>query len=102
MREVLQQIVRCGQGNGTLDAVEHLIQVGKVTSVHFANGLFTQANAENRFLSGIRTDDIQQESGFFRNAGSGREKNLVECFQFFQLELVVAFTVTSAPSSFSR
>lgn len=35
-----EQIVRRSQGDRTLYAVEHFIQVGQLSSVHFADGLF--------------------------------------------------------------
>ena len=78
-----EQIVRRSQTDGTLYAVEHLIQVGQFSSVHFADGLFAQADSQYRFLSGIPADDIQQQAGFFRNTGTGRQQNLVEFLQFF-------------------
>lgn len=78
-----EQIVCRSQGNGTLYAVEHLIQVGQFSSVHFADGLLAQTDSQYRFLSGVPADDIQQQAGFFRNAGTGRQQNLVEFLQFF-------------------
>ena len=97
-----KKIIGDGNRDRTLDAVEHGVQVAELCSVDFTDGLFAQADTQNRFLARICTDDIEQQTGFFRNAGTRREQNLVECFEFLHTELVVTQDSDFGPQFFDQ
>ena len=59
-----------GQFRRGLHSVVHLRQVGQPSAHHLSDGLFAQADAQDWFLAGIGTDDVQQQAGLFRDARS--------------------------------
>ncbi len=74
----------------TLQTVQYVAEVSQFGSEDLPDGLFTQADPQYRFFPGIHTDDVKQQSGFFRNTRTGGKQDLVESSEFFQPELVVA------------
>ena len=45
-------------------AVIDIGEIGQPCAEHFADGLVTEADAEDGFAAGIGTDDVQQQSRF--------------------------------------
>ena len=65
-------------------------QVDQFPAHDLADGLFAETDAQDGLAAGIGADDIKEQSGFFGNAGTGRQQNLVVPFEIAQLEPVIA------------
>ena len=68
----------------------HLTYVCELATKTLANGLMTKAYAKDGLLAGIGLDDIEQQSGFARNARARGEDDLVELLQLAHFELIIA------------
>ena len=90
VEEVVVGRVGTGEAYFGLHAVEHVGEVTQPCAESLADGLFAQADAQDGFGRGIGTDDGHQQSGFLRNAGTGREQQLVVGCEVGQGETVVA------------
>ena len=75
----------------------HLFQVDKPSAHGFADGLFAQADTQDGLLAGIVADNVQQQSGFFRNARPRRQQDLVIGFEIGQPEAVIAQYADGCP-----
>ena len=65
-------------------------QVYKLCSKHLSNGLMPKTHAEHGFAPFICSNDVEKQSGFFRNAGARTQNDLVKLFKLWQLKLVIA------------
>ena len=65
-------------------------EVFQLAAKHLANGLMTQADAQNRLLAGIGTDDIEQKPCLGRDARTWGEDDFAIFFQLRKLKLVIA------------
>ena len=68
----------------------HLRQVFQSGSEYLADGLVSQADAQNRLLSGVGPYHLAEESSLGGNARSRTEQNFVERFQLRYFEPVIA------------
>ena len=65
----------------SLYSVEDFIEVDKIASKDFANGLFAQADAKYWFLARISANDVEEQTCLTRYARARREHYLIEGFE---------------------
>ena len=97
-----EQIVLLSQTDGTLYAVEHLIQVGQFSSVHFADGLLAQADPNIGFFPAYLRMTSSSRPASSGTPGPGDSRILSNSSSSSSRNWSLRFTVTSAPNSLSH
>ena len=90
LRQAHEQVVVRHPAAGGLHAVEDVLEVDERAAEGLAEGLFAQADAQDGLLCGVAPDGGGHQPGLGRDAGPGREHQLVEGRELFQGEAVVA------------
>lgn len=70
--------------------MEYGVQIMNISSKHFADGLFAQANTKNWLRRCISSDDSFEKPSLIGNTGTRRQHYLVETLQVVNFELVVS------------
>ena len=71
------------------NSVQNAVHVGERSAKSLANGLMPQTHTQHAFAWAEPSDNVEQQSGFFRNSRSGRQHNFIVLLQIFQRNFVV-------------